>query len=63
MQAKHTIKTLILACCNVFSFVLPKNRVVILLYHSVEKNDVYLTVDPEKFRQQMQYLKVKKYKV
>jgi len=48
---------------NAISAFLPKRRAAILLYHSVDKNDVYLTVKPEIFEKQMHYLKVKNYQV
>lgn len=63
MKPKHFFKTLILFILNIFHFALPKKRAVILLYHSIDKNDVFLTLNPEIFERQMKYLKSKKYKV
>jgi peptidoglycan/xylan/chitin deacetylase (PgdA/CDA1 family) len=56
MLLRHYLKTLILFILNIFCLILPKKRAAILLYHSIDKNNVFLTVDPEDFRKQMKYL-------
>ncbi|MCX6731759.1 MAG: polysaccharide deacetylase family protein [Candidatus Parcubacteria bacterium] len=58
--SKKFLKNLIFLVLNVFSAVLPKRRAVILLYHGVDYNDVFLTVRIEVFEKQMRYLKAKK---
>jgi peptidoglycan/xylan/chitin deacetylase (PgdA/CDA1 family) len=40
-----------------------KNGVPILMYHSIAKNDIYFTVQPEEFEKQMAYLKENLYQV
>jgi peptidoglycan/xylan/chitin deacetylase (PgdA/CDA1 family) len=40
---------------------LPKNRAVILMYHSVDDNDVFFTVSSENFEKQLQYIKSKRF--
>jgi len=39
------------------------NRGAILMYHSVDRNNLFFTVMPEEFDRQMKYLKDKRYKV
>jgi|GEM_PF-1933078 len=63
MRLKYYFKNLIFIILKSVSFYLPKKRGVILLYHSVDYNDIYLTVRPDIFEQQMKYLKEKKYNV
>jgi len=63
MRIKNFFKTSILLVLNIFCFILHKKRAAILLYHSVDKNDVFLTLDPEIFEKQMKYLKSENYKV
>lgn len=50
---------------SVFSLIFPGlgNRGAILMYHSVDRNNLFFTVQPQEFERQMQYLKQKKYSV
>lgn len=63
MKLKGWFKNLIFTILKLISCFLPKNRGVILLYHSVDCNDVYLTVKPEVFEKQMGYLKKNNFNV
>jgi peptidoglycan/xylan/chitin deacetylase (PgdA/CDA1 family) len=63
MSLKNNLKTLIFVCLNIITWFLPKNRAAVLLYHAVDKNDVFLSVSPEIFKKQMQYLVSNKYNV
>lgn len=63
MFLKNNLKTAFFFFLNIISGFLPKKRAVILLYHSVDKNNVYLTVEPDIFEKQMQYLKENRYEV
>jgi len=56
MLLKDNFKTAVFFCLNMISALLPKRRAAILPYHSIDKNDVYLTVEPEIFEKQMQCL-------
>lgn len=60
---KNFVRNLISAFLNVFSFAAPKNRVAVLMYHSVGRNNIPSTVSPENFAQQMAYLKEKRSQV
>jgi len=60
---KDLIKNLISGFLNIFIFLAPKNRAVILMYHSVGRNEIPSTVSPENFAKQMLYLKKKQYQV
>ncbi|MEK9153419.1 MAG: polysaccharide deacetylase family protein, partial [Patescibacteria group bacterium] len=60
---KNFIKNLVSGFLNVFALVVPKKRVAILMYHSVERNNIPSTVSPENFAQQMAYLQKKQYQV
>ncbi|TSD02432.1 MAG: polysaccharide deacetylase [Parcubacteria group bacterium Athens0714_24] len=63
MFFKKILKTNFSLFLNVVSVFLPKKKAVILLYHSIDRNDVYLTIRPEIFEKQMCYLKENKYLV
>jgi len=63
MAFKDTVKTAIFFCLNAISTFLPRHRSAVLLYHSIDDNDVYLTVKPEIFEKQAQYLKENDYRV
>lgn len=63
MRMKNKIKTLIFFFCNAVSLFLPKKRAAILLYHSIDDNDVFHTLSPKVFRKQMDYLKKNGYNV
>ena len=41
----------------------PKKGISVLMYHSVDRNNVFFTVNPEMFKKQMKYLKDKGYNV
>ena len=60
---KNLIKNLISGFLSIFIFLAPKNRAVILMYHSVGRNEIPSTVSPKNFAKQMAYLKEKQYQV
>ncbi len=63
MPLKNNIKTFIFFFLNIVSSFFSKKYVSILLYHSIDNNDVFLTLDPDIFAMQMKYLKDKNYNV
>ena len=63
LSFKDTIKQLIYFFLNIISFFLPQKRAVILLYHSVDYNNLYLNVHPDLFEKQMAFLKTNGYNV
>jgi len=60
---KNKIKTFIFFLYNAASSVLTKKRAAILLYHSIDDNDVFHSLSPKIFRKQMEYLKRNRYNV
>ncbi len=60
---KNFIKNLVCFFLNMFSFLAPKDKVVILMYHSIGRNNVFSTVSPENFERQMNFLKKGNYNV
>jgi len=60
---KNLLKNVICFLLNLFSFLSPKNRATILMYHSIGRNNVFSTVLPESFERQMNYLKKGNYNV
>jgi len=61
---KNKFKSIILFFLNIVANIFyKKNKAVILLYHSIDKNDVYLTLKPDIFIRQMNYLKERDYKI
>lgn len=63
MLLKNNVKTLIFFFCNAVSFFLPKKGAAVLLYHSIDDNDVFHSLSPKIFRKQMDYLKKNGYNV
>jgi len=65
MLKNNFIIKILLFVCGIADFIfyyVLKNKVPILLYHSISKTKSRLSVDPEKFEQQMQYLDKRGYK-
>jgi len=58
-----TIKSILYSLLNIMGVFLPKKHASILLYHDVSDSDLYLTVSPNRFREQMQFLHNSEYKV
>jgi len=64
MQIKRIIKNITYFCLNCFFFFKPyPAKGVILMYHSVAKNDLLFSVKPENFIQQMEYLRKRNFKI
>jgi peptidoglycan/xylan/chitin deacetylase (PgdA/CDA1 family) len=58
------LKRIIKDFLAVASFLIPRDKgIPILMYHSIDNNDVFFTVKPEVFVKQMKYLKDKNYQV
>jgi len=62
MSLKNKTKNLIFFFLNIFFFWHPR-KASILMYHSVDDNEVVFNVWPEDFEGQMRYLKKKNYKI
>ena len=60
---KESLKNFIYFLLNIFVFIKPKDRVSILMYHSVGESDVLFSVKKKDFKWQMKYLKDKRYNV
>lgn len=63
MNLKNKIKTLIYFGLNLTFGNFPVKRAAILMYHSINHNGAFFTIDPENFKKQMDYLNEKKYNV
>jgi len=58
------LKKIIKDFLALISFLVPRQKgVAILMYHSIDNNDVFFTVKPEDFAKQMKCLKEKNYQV
>ena len=46
------------------ALIIPRQKgIPVLMYHSIDTNDVFFTVKPEEFNKQMRYLENKNYQV
>lgn len=60
---KDKIKNLIFFVLNIFFSFIHPNKASILMYHSIDENEVLFNVKPKDFEKQMEYLKRKNYKI
>lgn len=64
MEIKRIIKNIIYFYLNYFFFLKPyPAKGVVLMYHSVGRNNLFFNVQPQDFIKQMNYLKKKRFKV
>lgn len=63
MFLKDKVKNFIYFLLNIFICFICLKKASILMYHSIDNNDIFFNVTPEDFERQMKYLKRKGYKV
>lgn len=63
MLFKNNLKNLIYWGLNAAFGFIPVRKAAILMYHSVNHNEVFFTVSPDNFKKQIDYLNKKKYNV